>query len=146
MNKVHMVLLVYLAILSFCDVKERQVSVLWLAAGALLLPGIGVIQCIRGILYWQELIAGAIPGVILLLAAGVTKKAGYADGVVLLELGVCMGCRTGFLLLCISLFLLALTSVFLLLLRKVRRNTKLPYIPFLLAAVITLFLSEGVRA
>lgn len=126
-----LVVLIYLIILGIQDYREGSVSVMWLAAGAGILAGLGINRCIQGELLWMEVLLGIIPGAFLLAIAGLSGKAGYADGVVLIELGVCLGYREIMLLFGFSLLLLSMVSVLLLFLRKVRRNTKLPYLPFL---------------
>lgn len=126
-----LVVLIYLTILGIQDYREGSVSVLWLAAGVGILTGLGIYRCVQGELLWTEMLLGIIPGAFLLAIAGLSGKAGYADGVVLIELGVCLGYREIMLLFGFSLLLLSAVSILLLFLRKVRKNTKLPYLPFL---------------
>lgn len=126
-----LVVLIYLTILGIQDYREGSVSVLWLAAGVGILTGLGIYRCVQGELLWTEMLSGIIPGALLLAIAGLSGKAGYADGVVLIELGVCLGYREIMLLFGFSLLLLSVVSILLLFLRRVRKNTKLPYLPFL---------------
>ena len=78
-----------------------------------------------------ELLWGSAPGVLLLLMAAMTKKAGLADGIVLLLLGVLLGYRECILSFILSLLSMSLVSLMLLALNKVRGSSKLPYLPFL---------------
>lgn len=135
------VVLFYLGILSFWDYKERQVPVVWLLAGAFLLPGMGMVRCFAGEYSKMEYLAGALPGIMLLIIAWMTQKAGYADGLVLIEVGLYSGYRQSMLLSCFSLLLSAIVSACLLTVRKVNRNTKLPYLPFLFTVYFILWIS-----
>lgn len=130
-EKMETVILLYLGILGIWDLRHRCVPTIWLMAGLLLLPGIGISRCMGNELQWTELLLGMIPGMVMTLVAWLTKKAGYADGIVLLELGACLGYREVVVMFCFSLLLIALASAVLLVLRKVGRNTKIPYLPFL---------------
>lgn len=75
-----------------------------------------------------------LPGALLLLLAFVTKKAGYGDGIVLCCLGMVLGGEKSLMLLGISLFLTSLFALVLLVMHRVRRNSCLPFVPFLAAA------------
>ena len=130
------VILFYLMILSIWDCKERRVPLSWLTVGTILLSGMGICKCLQRECQWTELLVGMLPGVMLTAVAWVTKKAGYADGIVLMQLGMFFGYRESMFLLCTGLILLSLVSVVLLCLRKVQRNTGMPYLPFLSAAFL----------
>lgn len=127
------VVALYLGILGVRDLRHGSVPLKWLLAGALLLPGMGVMMCLSEQVSLIELLIGIIPGLLMLVVARVTQKAGYADGIVLLEVGLCRGYRQCIPLFCFSLLLLALVSAVLLVLKKVHRNTKIPYLPFVFA-------------
>lgn len=122
---------VWLIGISIFDVRERRIP-LWV----LLLGGAGTaIYCVlTGNPVWQsrgELLAACLPGIILLVMSAV-KKAGWADGVVLLLLGVTN--EHIMPLFCISLCLAALAGIALLLLHKAGKDTALPFLPFLTVA------------
>lgn len=72
-----------------------------------------------------------LPGILLLVFAIATQKAGYGDGIVLLLLGMVAGGGKAWLLLGVSLFFVSAASVVLLVLRKAGRNMTIPYLPFL---------------
>lgn len=132
--------LIYLSALSFMDIRERKVSVAWLAAGAIAVCGFflyeGTVVGTDG----RELITGSllgtIPGIFMLVVARLTGKAGYGDGLVLILLGISYGYLCSIVILCLSLFLLSLCSVVLLLCRRVKGSTQMPYLPFLTAAYV----------
>ena len=79
----------------------------------------------------MECLLGLIPGLCLLIVAWATKKAGYADGIVLAVVGAFEGFRGCMLIFSISLITLSVCCAVLLLLKRVQRNSILPYIPFL---------------
>lgn len=82
-----------------------------------------------------ECIIGLMPGLIFLLFAWLTKKVGYGDGWLLLILGFVLGYYQCVTILMISLLLASITAIILLVFYHVKRNTKLPFIPFLTAAI-----------
>ena len=142
------ILLVYLLILSIFDCRERKVPIALLLGGVLGLCLLIFVEMGCGTVLgeelgrlslrdaWREWLLGALPGVFLVLVAVLTRKAGVADGVVLMEIGICLGYRITLLLLCISLMLMSLLCVPLLLMRRVKRKTELPYLPFLTGALL----------
>ncbi len=125
-----LIIMLYLTVLGIKDLKERQIQLTWLAAGAAALTSMGIYRCIQGELSWVGMLTGMIPGILLLLMARLSGKAGYADGIVLLELGLCLGYRESMFLFCLALLLLSAVSVILLLLGKAHRHTKMPYLSF----------------
>lgn len=97
------------------------------------MTAMSVIERIGGVRRGAELILGLLPGMVLLLMTVTAKKAGPADGTVLLLLGLSLDyrdCAASFVL---SLFIMSLVSLLLLALHRVKRNSKLPYLPFLWA-------------
>lgn len=122
---------VWLVPMSIMDTRSKRVPVwmLWIGAAAaavvLLYEGIN-----GGVNGWQECRA-LLPGVILLVIAYATGKAGVADGVILMLMGVFMGYEGCVAASLGGLFLIALFSGVLLILRRVRRDTRIPFVPFL---------------
>ncbi len=119
--------------MSAMDIRSRQVPawMLWIGTAA----AVVVLACEgwSGELSGWQICKAAVPGAVLLAIAGSTGRAGYADGIVLLLLGLLAGyeiCLTASLG---GLFLIAMCSLVLLALRRVRRDTKMPFVPFLTA-------------
>lgn len=131
-------MVIYLIMLGIKDLTDRRIPVCWLGIGGILSVGIGSYRCIQGGFLWWEMLVGALPGILLLLTAWLSKKAGYADGIVLTELGICLGCRVSTMAFCFSMLLTALLSMALLALGKVRRDTKMPYLTFLAIVFLAL--------
>ena len=104
---------------STLDIRSRRVPVWMLVLGGAFAGLTVVHRCGFTLVEWVEMVKGCIPGAILLILAAATGKAGAADGIVLSFLGICMGGKV-----CLAVFML----------RRVGRNTRLPYLPFLSAA------------
>lgn len=82
-----------------------------------------------------EWILAAMPGMVLLMLAWVTREnIGYGDGVSVLLLGGITGLRNCIAALCLSMLLLSLAGIVLLVLKRADRKTRIPYLPFLFAA------------
>lgn len=124
------ILLFYLVILSVYDCREKQVPGVLLFIGVVVAVISLLIVVIDGQQIWYRIL-GLLPGLFLLLVAFVTKKAGYADGIVLAVTGMVLGYQKTMILFCISLLLISVISVLLLFLHKVNGRTRLPYLPFL---------------
>lgn len=119
---------------SILDIRSRRIPVWMLALGGAAAVLTALCKCGFTLTEYMEMIKGCIPGVILLLMAVITGKAGTADGVVLIFLGICAGGRVCLTVFMLSLLLISLFSGILLAFRRVGRNTRLPYLPFLAVA------------
>lgn len=117
---------------SIMDIRTRRVPVWMLVLGG----SLAMLTVRHQGAAIPEVARGMLPGVLLLLTALVTKKAGYGDGIVLCMLGMSLGSERSMLLFGISLFLLSLCALTLLAFHKVRRNTGIPFLPFLAAGWI----------
>lgn len=138
------ILLGWLIILSVYDVREKRVPVWMLVMGVLAVGSHGIYRIFAEQDFWLQMLLGMIPGIFLLVIAWFSQRAGYADGIVLLLVGMLQGYRECFAILCISLLLISFLSMALLLLRRVNRNTKIPYVPFMAAAfLIVRAMGEG---
>lgn len=127
------ILSLWLGILAMSDLRWKRVPVWMLAVGGIIMTIMSFCQCkweIKGI---PELVWGWVPGALLLLMAVTTKKAGIADGIVLLLLSISLDYRESIVSFILSFLFMSFVSLLLLVLGKVRGNSKLPYLPFLLA-------------
>ena len=122
--------MVWLGILSVWDIRHRAVPVILLRIGLVLAGGSSLWEWGAGEKNLFGLFLGVIPGVCMLLVAMFTHQAGCADGIVLLTLGLVYGYRANMLLLCGSLMLLSICALVLLCLKKVHKDTRLPFLPF----------------
>lgn len=122
---------VWLIVMSVVDMRNRQVPLWMLTVQAALAAGILIWGGINGELSIGGICRALIPGVILVAIALSTKKAGWADGVVLLLLGVQTGYEKCMVAVLMALFLMAALSAMLLVFHKVKKDTRLPFLPFL---------------
>ena len=122
---------VYLVILGITDAVNRTVPVFWLLLGSVMAVAAGIYNYINGVLSGGELWLGMLPGMLLLLVAWLSRKAGIADGIVLVQLGVCFGCDKVLVLFGWSMFLLSLVSIVLLIAKRVKKESKMPYLTYL---------------
>ena len=121
----------WLGVLSVADIRQMRVPIWLLTVG-------GIFMTIVSLIEWQarernasSLLWSLIPGIALILVAVATKKAGSADGIVLLFLGFFDGLKVCMTSLMISLFAISVIALVLLGLKKVGRDFRLPYLPFL---------------
>ena len=78
-----------------------------------------------------------LPGIIVYAVAFFSKeRIGKGDAVTLMFIGAVAGKETVLMSLFVSLTIAALISAVLLILKKVQKDTKLPFIPFLSIGVI----------
>lgn len=127
---------IYLGGLSRCDIRRKAVPVWTLLVGGLLAAG-NIIANGWGLQRYH--VTDFMPGLLLLLLTKVTKAVGIADGIVLVLLGSLSGEGSTLLLFCISLIYIFIYSMILYVLRYDRKK-RIPYIPFLLLAYITMWM------
>lgn len=136
------VVTIWLLVISIMDIRRRRVPVWMLALGGALTLFTLVYRYESGKMDCFELLNGMLPGIVIMLIAFFTQKAGCGDGVVLLCIGMAAGGGKSFLLFGASLFLISIFSIILLAMRKVGKNTRIPYLPFLAAAWLLTFYSH----
>ena len=126
----------WLIAMSIFDLFEKRVPVWLLAIGGI--PAIVTVMYnyMKGMGSLSQILFGMLPGVLLLAVAAVTKKAGWADGIVLLIMGLITGLWECMVCFMVSLLAMSAVSLPLLVLRKVGKNATLPYIPFLCAGYL----------
>lgn len=133
---------IWLMGISIMDIRSRRVPIWMFVLGGGVVLAILMDQITNGAIEYVDVFTGMLPGVVLLLIAFATKKAGYGDGIAILFVGMVLGGGKSLWVFCISLFLISIYSAILLLLRIVRRNSEIPYLPFLSAAWLLLAYTE----
>ena len=123
----------WLGMLAGMDVRRKNVPVWLLTLGGIFMTLSSVYEGWKGRPEISELFWSVLPGVALLVLAVLTKKAGWADGAVLLLLGIYTGSRICIISFGLSMFFISIVSLALLAFRNVNKNTKLPFLPFLYA-------------
>ena len=127
------ILSLWLGIMAVLDLRWKRIPVWLLVVGGMIVTIMSFNEYTQADKSFAELVWGLVPGALLLLMSVATKKAGIADGIVLLLLSLPLDyreCIVGFVL---SLLIMSFVSLLLLVLGKVKGNSKLPYLPFLLA-------------
>ena len=127
-------LLVYL---SYEDIRFLKISTYLLLAGFVT----AVIFLIWGReLSVGEYLAGGCLGVLFLLCGTVSENIGTGDGALIMLLGLLLGIQQLISVLFVSLFLCAAAAAVLCAAGKVKRGSRLPFVPFLLGGFcITVF-------
>ena len=134
----------WLIAMSIFDLFEKKVPVWLLAIGGIPAIVTAMYAYVKGAGSFNQILFGMLPGVLLLVVAAVTRKAGWADGIVLVIMGLLTGlweCMACFM---VSLLAMSAVSLLLLVLRKVGKNATLPYIPFLCAGYLLRIAAWGV--
>lgn len=149
MSPVQVMMFIYLSILSTWDVKRRELPSFLLVCGgiAVVLYRITV-SVICGpsseqLKAWVVALLGALPGLLLTVLSCYTDKIGRGDGLVLMIVGACENCTLAAILICMACIFLTVVSFILMLFRKVTRNTRMPFIPFVALAYGFMKIYEG---
>lgn len=136
-------LLLYLLILSVFDLRERKIPVALLfcgTLGAVCGSGWTLVSVIREQGQWQwpflSMLLGMVPGVFVIAMARLTEKVGAGDGWILCNLGLLTDYRICVGLWGMSIIIMAIFSGGMLALKKVKGNTRIPYLPFLTLAYV----------
>lgn len=135
MQMLQFIIISFLIMLSICDIREKKVPVIFLTAGVFAAIIYEVTMVIGGANLKASLL-GAVPGIAVIVAAFIKDWIGKADGIVLAALGLVTDYRSILSIISISIVLMALLSMLLLLLHKIKKNSELPYIPFVTAAYL----------
>ena len=85
---------------------------------------------------WKRLL-GMVPGIVVLLLSVVLRGGiGKGDGYLLCISGMALGVQENTALLFYGLFLAGITAAVLMIFKRVKRDTKLPFVPFLFAGFL----------
>ena len=125
---------IWLSICSFQDIRRKEVHIILLLIGIVM----GLFGSVAGVdITLQNRILGVTLGGFLLGLNIITKgQIGVADGLIVCIIGIALGFYTTSGMLLSALFLSALVSLVLIVLKKVKRKTTIPFIPFLLVGYV----------
>ena len=130
--------LITLIVLSICtvsDIRTREINVLVLLAGIIILICFG--EGLR--------LAGVVPGIIFLLVSKLRIGIGEGDAYILIFLGLISGLNTTFNTVAVSFMVAAVYALILKLYRRAEENYSFPFAPFiLLGFTISIIISKGV--
>ena len=79
---------------------------------------------------------GMLPGVFLIILSFATKKVGPADGILMCCIGMFENYLSCVVIFCAASFIMAIISILLLVIKKVKRSSQLPFIPFIALAYV----------
>ena len=123
--------MIYLAVLSLMDARRRAISAWLLLLGSILAAALAGWLLWQGTEHWEELLFGAVPGVILLAIAGMTGSAGCGDGIVLLQVSLLLLMERAVIAFGVSMVVMGAFATVILLKNKKNKDLRLPYLPFL---------------
>lgn len=122
---------ILLGICCVYDLSYKKIPLLFLLCGA----AFGTVLLWRGDVVWGEVMFSLVPGVILLLMGFFSgEKIGYGDGALVIVLGILEGGANCLWDVAIGLLVLMIVVTILLMLKKVGKETEMPFAPFLLVA------------
>lgn len=120
---------VLLGVLAWIDFRRRRIPAALLLAGVIIALIFGAVRG-NG---WQMLAGGAV-GVIFLLVSYITReKIGYGDGIGILGTGIYLGIGNLLSVLLASFFFLGGYAVICMIRGKLKKETSVPFYPFLWA-------------
>lgn len=127
-------LLTMLCICGVWDIKKKEVPLVCIV-------GLGILSVTDTLLAepkgWWGIISGLLIGVGCLLASRYTKEAiGYGDSWIILELGICLGGMRLLQMLLVASLAAGLFGLFCLWVKGWKRNTSLPFVPFIALAYL----------
>ncbi|MGN0424916.1 MAG: prepilin peptidase [Acetatifactor sp.] len=135
----------WMLFLAVWDIKCRKLPLSLLGVGmAYGVFAFALMIAEKGIISFPALLGAVGAGVLLVALAFLTGMVGYADGVVVIVIGLLAGYRHVMATLCMALLLASVYSAGLLIFRKAKRNTQIPFLPFLLTGwMFAIFLCGG---
>lgn len=126
--------LVLLIIFTIQDIINMHINIIVLITGLILTI---VLQLALDNFSFINLIYSCIPGIFMIIISFVRKKdIGMADGLVICLVGISTGIWMTISILLVGFILAAFFCVIGLLIRKIRRDSTLPFIPFVFTAYV----------
>jgi prepilin signal peptidase PulO-like enzyme (type II secretory pathway) len=124
--------LIYLGIASWWDIRERRIPLGLILCGAAAETGLAVIIGIGdGDLSPARMLAGLLPGVFLLILSGLGHQTGPADGMILCAVGIAESYVFALWTLMSACLIMGLISGGGLLLHRMKKEERLPFVPFM---------------
>lgn len=123
-----------LIICSIKDIKTREIPIVLILIQFIVII---IIFPFRKDIDIIESITGGLLGGFLVLISKVSRgRIGVGDGLVLSVTGIGLGVKSNFIMILYGMLFAAIFSMVLIIVKKVNRNYKLPFIPFIFAAYI----------
>jgi leader peptidase (prepilin peptidase)/N-methyltransferase len=127
-----MAVFIFLAFLTFHDIKNRQLPIRLIGIFGIAMVGI----CFaKGYFGSWEIGVRILPGMFLVIVAYLTNQSiGYGDGIVIMLIGLICDIHVMITFILLAFLLSAIASILLLISRKGNKQSKIPFMPFLLTA------------
>ncbi len=130
-------------LLLFCSIQDlmKKRIYLWMI-------GVGAILTVVCLLFTDHSgipsrIGGFTVGIVIVILSKITAgRIGMGDGLLLCITGLGLGFWCNLELFGLALFLAAILSILLLILRRVNRKQSIPFVPFLFAGYLILFMAS----
>ncbi len=125
---------IFLLMAAYFDIKYQSIPI-WLLVTELLIGAVRIVfLIIAGEMQFIDVIWAGMPGIFLLLLAFMLKdRIGYADGLMVIGIGLSSEWMICLLSIFTSFVICAFTGIVMVLLKKAKMNTRMPFAPFLLA-------------
>lgn len=121
--------IIWLLVCSIQDIRDKKLSVFLIFLGFVCLFPFSLVSNTVSI---YNRLGGLLLGLFLIAMTYITRgQIGIGDGLFIMVIGVCFGFGISSAMLIYGLLLSALISLCIILLRKGKRDTRIPFIPFL---------------
>ena len=131
---------IFLLLNAYWDIRERRV-LLW-SIRVFGVMGMVLLFFVENEMIFERL-CGILPGLFLMACSYATRQAvGYGDGMAVLVCGVYLGLGETFAMLFYALFFCSAVSVFMLVLQKRTYKTGVPFLPYLCAGYICVWILQ----
>lgn len=129
-------LIICLIILSYKDIKDRVIPVIWLILMGAVIPVVYICDyaICREIINYKQIIIAVIFVIVFMVTAVFTSMIGEADGIVMGYVCLLTDVYAAMTAIFISFVMLAVTGGILMLFKRIKLKTSMPYIPFLLVS------------
>ena len=133
--------LLFLAICAIIDIKERKVFSVFCCANSVIVL---FLHFIKQDISWFSLLWGMILGAIFFMVSICTREAiGKGDAIVIFTMGSMVGIKITFEILVWAFVICTVASMVAMLIKKVKLDSRIPFIPFVLFGGIITFVIGG---
>lgn len=131
MKIMFVILIVYLLVMSICDIKTKRINLCISIVTFAVLFVMNLYLTYKTGRSITEGFSGMLVGVFVILVSYVTRgQVGMGDGVIFLISGLCWGAYENGILLLISLVMTSIIGMSLVIIRRKGRHYRLPFVPF----------------
>lgn len=128
----------FLLIGTLWDIRKRELPMLYLLTGTILAAGYQIWSRPQ---QWYECFLGITVGILFCLLSRLTQEQiGYADSWMILNLGICFGVWRLLIILSIGFGVCTLITVIGIIKKKIHREERIPFYPFLMIGLVGVML------